>query len=46
VKSVADWPHSSYHRFVAAGEYEVGWGGEDPTPGFDTPEWILLDRQS
>ncbi len=44
VETVADWPFSSFHRFVAAGDYEAGWGGDDPTPGFDTPEWILLDK--
>jgi putative transposase len=44
VSSLENWPYSSFHRFVTLGEYEPGWGGEDPTPGFDTPEWILLEN--
>jgi putative transposase len=43
VSRVADWPHSSFHRFVNQGQYEVDWGGEDPTPGYDTPEWVLMN---
>lgn len=27
VRRVADWPHSSFHRFVDAGIYSVDWGG-------------------
>ena len=26
VKRVADWPHSSFHRFVARGVYPINWG--------------------
>ncbi|MBL0030119.1 MAG: transposase [Rhodanobacteraceae bacterium] len=26
VSQVRDWPHSSFHRFVDAGHYEVDWG--------------------
>jgi len=26
VKSVADWPWSSFHRYVSMGVYELGWG--------------------
>jgi putative transposase len=26
VKSVADWPWSSFHRFVRRGYYDAGWG--------------------
>jgi len=26
VKRVADWPHSSFHRFVDRGTYPVNWG--------------------
>ena len=40
VRQVNDWPWSSFHRYVQEGEYEREWGGTDPTPGFDTPEWI------
>jgi putative transposase len=36
---VQDWKWSSFHRFVRAGEYELHWGGTDPTPGWDDPEW-------
>jgi putative transposase len=39
VTRVWDWRWSSFHRFVDAGEYDINWGGTDPTPGFDTPEW-------
>jgi putative transposase len=39
VENIADWPWSSFHRFVAAGEYEPAWGSSDPTPGWDAPEW-------
>jgi putative transposase len=39
VTSVNEWQWSSFHRYVEAGEYEQHWGGTDPTPGFDTPEW-------
>ena len=38
VTQIKNWPWSSFHRFVEAGEYEPAWGGHDPTPGFDTPE--------
>jgi putative transposase len=27
VESVAQWPHSSFHRYVAAGLYPADWGG-------------------
>jgi putative transposase len=37
--NVIDWPWSSFHRFVALGEYESTWGRDDPTPGYDDPEW-------
>jgi len=39
VPRVCDWEWSSFHRFVQAGEYEFDWGGTDPTPGWDDPEW-------
>jgi putative transposase len=28
VSRVADWPHSSFHRFVQRGLLEVDWGGD------------------
>ncbi|NMB55481.1 MAG: transposase, partial [Leptolinea sp.] len=28
VKRVADWPWSSFHRFVRMGIYPLDWGGE------------------
>ena len=39
VDRVRDWPHSSFHRFVAEGQYDIDWGGTDPVPGWDAPEW-------
>ncbi len=39
VSRVRDWPWSSFHRFVLEGEYDIDWGGTDPTPGWDAPEW-------
>lgn len=39
VNKVADWPWSSFHRYVQAGEYDINWGGTDPVPGWDDPEW-------
>ena len=32
VGRVADWPWSSFHRFVQLGQYEIDWGGVAP-PG-------------
>ncbi len=39
VSCVRDWKWSSFHRMVHEGEYEFEWGGTDPTPGWNTPEW-------
>jgi len=39
VTNLADWPWSSFHRFVSLGEYEPDWGRVDPTPGWNDPEW-------
>ena len=36
---VQDWPWSTFHRFVKEGEYDLAWGGTDPCPNYDTPEW-------
>jgi putative transposase len=36
---VAYWPWSSFARFVRLGEYDRDWGTQDPTPGYDEPEW-------
>ena len=36
---VRDWEWSSFHRMVREGEYDIDWGGTDPTPGWDAPEW-------
>ena len=30
VRQVRDWPWSSFHRFVEAGDYSIDWGGEEP----------------
>ena len=39
VQRVRDWRWSSFHRFVELGEYDNNWGGIDPTPNFNVPEW-------
>jgi putative transposase len=39
VSRVRDWEWSSFHRHVELGEYDLDWGGTDPTPGWDDPEW-------
>ena len=39
VTNVRDWPWSSFHRYVELGEYTRDWGADDPTPGYDDPEW-------
>ncbi len=39
VANVRDWPWSSFHRYVELGEYTPDWGADDPTPGYDAPEW-------
>ncbi|HEV3302727.1 MAG TPA: transposase [Planctomycetaceae bacterium] len=39
VARVRDWKWSSFHRFVREGEYDLEWGGSDPTPGWNAPEW-------
>lgn len=39
VPRVADWPWSTFHRYVAAGHYGSDWGRIDPCPGYDAPEW-------
>lgn len=39
VPRVIDWPWSSFHRMVRLGHYPANWGGTDPTPGWNHPEW-------
>jgi putative transposase len=39
VNRVRDWPWSTFHRYVAAGQYSIGWGEVDPCPDYETPEW-------
>ena len=39
VSRVHDWPWSTFHRYVEAGQYTDGWGSTDPCPGYDAPEW-------
>jgi putative transposase len=39
VDNVRDWPWSSFHRYVKLGEYTCDWGANDPTPGYNDPEW-------
>jgi putative transposase len=40
VPRVADWPHSSFHRFVQAGTLPEDWGGTDAndSPGYGERE--------
>ena len=33
VSRVADWPFSSFHRFVRLGIYPLDWGGDQDDPG-------------
>ena len=44
VASDRDWRWSTFQRFVELGEYTSDWGREDPTPGFDTPEWAHFTK--
>jgi putative transposase len=37
-RRVAEYPWSSFHRYVRLGEYSLDWGGVDPCPGFQPPE--------
>lgn len=30
VDRVADWPHSSFHRYVRSGRLDADWGGVEP----------------
>ena len=39
VQNLKDWRWSSFRRFVEQGEYSIDWGRDDPTPGYETPEW-------
>jgi putative transposase len=39
VTRVQDWPWSSFHRYVEAGDYELQWGRENPVPNWNAPEW-------
>ncbi|PLK49095.1 transposase [Uliginosibacterium sp. TH139] len=39
VPTVADWPHSTFHRFVRAGVYPANWaGGETLLPDYGLDE--------
>ncbi len=38
VSHVADWPWSTFHRYVKLGEYLSDWGGENPCPDLLVPE--------
>jgi len=39
VSRVRDWEWSTFHQFVALGQYELDWGGTDPCPNWHIPEW-------
>jgi putative transposase len=34
----ADWPHSSFHHYIARGHYPASWAGSDCEPE-ETGEW-------
>jgi putative transposase len=38
VSRVADYPWSSFHRFVRLGQYDAWWGESNPCPDFELPE--------
>lgn len=40
IEKVADWPHSTFHRYVRQGVYEINWAGvinEQDLEGFGEP---------
>jgi putative transposase len=39
VRRVRDWPWSSFHRFVQAGDHDVDWGGEEPASIAGYDDW-------
>ena len=39
VRRVRDWPWSSFHRYVAAGQLDIDWGGSAHAIDWDAPEW-------
>ncbi|MGR8934665.1 MAG: REP-associated tyrosine transposase [Gammaproteobacteria bacterium] len=41
VSAVAEWPYSTFHRWVKAGVYPRDWGGEEST-AFDAGERDLI----
>ncbi len=38
-RHIHDWPWSSFHRFVLAGDYDVDWGGEEPVNIAGNDDW-------
>jgi putative transposase len=38
VRSINQWPWSTFHRYVREGEYGADWGGSDPAPEFVMPD--------
>jgi putative transposase len=39
ISRIRDYPWSTFHRFVERGEYDIDWGGTDPCPSWNHPEW-------
>ncbi len=39
VSQVQDWPWSSFHRFVQAGDYDKHWGGKQPPKIQKQTDW-------
>ena len=40
VKRAADWPHSTFHAWVAKGAYDPWWGSDDMPP---LPDWAQAE---
>jgi putative transposase len=38
VTRVADWPYSSFHRYVQRGIYDLEWGANDDVRGLEMEE--------
>jgi putative transposase len=39
VRRVRDYPWSSFHRFVRLGQYNIDWGGIEPTSSIGYDNW-------
>jgi putative transposase len=39
VRRVRDYPWSSFHRFVRMGQYDIDWGGSEPSTFREAADW-------